>query len=227
MSVLKLAAPIGREFALSLAQPRHKRHPLMVLVSTISLGALVISLLGLLLNVATSQGVYELAKLKSEKKNLAETTQILGAEVSSLASAQNLSNAAQEMGMVANANPVFLSIQSQKVLGKPMAAIASSAERITKNLVPNALLTTETTAQDLAAADVVTGGIVAPEASSSTLVINASATEAKKAPTSTAKVSGSGINAQAKPDTKNVVTKTLPKAQVGFSGSGISSSSNR
>jgi cell division protein FtsL len=110
-----------------------------VVVATITLGAIAIAIFQLLLHIATSSSVYELAHLQSEKRELTTTTQILGQQVDSLASQQNLANAAQKLGMISNANPVFLRLADQKVFGKPKAALTADG-RVSRNLVPNSAM---------------------------------------------------------------------------------------
>jgi hypothetical protein len=110
------------------------------LVGILTIGALGIALLNLFLHILTSTAVYELAGIQQDKRELATTSQILAEEVDSLSSQQNLSNSAQSLGMIANANPVFLSIENQKVYGKPKAALNTDG-RIARNLIPNSVLT--------------------------------------------------------------------------------------
>jgi hypothetical protein len=110
-----------------------------VVVATITLGAIGIAILQLLLHIATSSSVYELSHLQTEKRELTTTTQILGQQVDSLASQQNLANAAQKLGMISNANPVFLRLADQKVFGKPKAALTADG-RVSRNLVPNSAM---------------------------------------------------------------------------------------
>ncbi|AOY56173.1 hypothetical protein [Candidatus Rhodoluna planktonica] len=116
----------------------------MAVVGVITLGSLAIALLGLIMHMLTSSAVYELASIQKEKRELTTTAQILSEEVGSLSSQQNLANAAQKLGMIANANPVFLRIEDQKVFGKPKAALDTSG-RVSRNLVPNAALTERST----------------------------------------------------------------------------------
>jgi len=111
-----------------------------VVVLTITLGAVAIAIFQLLLHIATSSSVYELSHLQTEKRELSTTTQILGQQVDSLASQQNLANAAQKLGMISNANPVFLRLEDQKVFGKPKAALTADG-RVSRNLVPNSAMT--------------------------------------------------------------------------------------
>jgi len=110
-----------------------------VVVATITLGAIAIAIFQLLLHIATSSSVYELSHLQTEKRDLTTTTQILGQQVDSLASQQNLANAAEKLGMISNANPVFLRLADQKVFGKPTAALTIDG-RVSRNLVPNAAM---------------------------------------------------------------------------------------
>jgi Na+-transporting NADH:ubiquinone oxidoreductase subunit NqrC len=106
----------------------------MILVA----GFLGISILHLLLTIATSQSVYELSDLKREKRELDTTSQILAEQVAALGSQQNLLNTAAKLGMVANSNPVFLRLDDQKVLGKPKPAPNASSQ--SRNLVANSAM---------------------------------------------------------------------------------------
>lgn len=127
------------------AQTRARGPLVMILV----LGFLAISLLHLLLTIATSQSVYELSDLKREKRELDTTSQILAEEVASLSSQQNLLNTAAKLGMVANSNPVFLRLEDQEVLGKPKPALGSSSQ--SRNLVANSAMIEITPAKQEAA----------------------------------------------------------------------------
>jgi hypothetical protein len=128
-----------------------------VVVLTITLGAVAIAIFQLLLHIATSSSVYELSHLQTEKRELATTTQILGQQVDSLASQQNLANAAQKLGMISNANPVFLRLEDQRVFGKPKAALTADG-RVSRNLVPNSAMIRSSVivTGDLAQADAAT-----------------------------------------------------------------------
>ena len=108
------------------------------------LGLVGIQLVQLLIGVFISQGAYELAQLKAYKHELGTTSEILKAEVDSLSSQQNLANAAQGLGMVANSNPVFLNVGDQKIIGKPTAAKANDSAKVARNLVPNSALVSTT-----------------------------------------------------------------------------------
>lgn len=152
MRQLRLQQPASnlRSIQLQLVQARAHRQPAANAVVTVGIALVIIIALQLLITIGTSAGVYEISALKKEKGTLVESAQILSAQVNSLSSPQNLSNAAASLGMVANANPVFLSIKKQSISGKPAAAIAGYGSRISANLVPNSELVSQTSAGDLA-----------------------------------------------------------------------------
>lgn len=133
-------APVRPQLrSVSLASARVSR-PGMAIVGVLTIGSLSIAMLNLVFHILTSTAVYELAELQQQKRELTTTTQILAEEVDSLSSQQNLSNSAQKLGMIANANPVFLSIEEQKVLGKPQAALNTDG-RVARNLIANSVMT--------------------------------------------------------------------------------------
>jgi hypothetical protein len=112
-------------------------------VMILVLGFVGISLLHLLLTIATSQSVYELADLKREKRELDTTSQILAEQVLSLSSNQNLYTTASRLGMVVNTNPVFLRLNDQAILGQPRPAAGTSVQ--STNLVANSAMIVEST----------------------------------------------------------------------------------
>lgn len=93
----------------------------------------------LILNMALTQDAYYLKDLKSEKRDLATQVQIISEQVDSLASPQNLADAAHKLGMVANPASVMIDLETDKVFGKPRPADASSAA-VSQNLVANSAL---------------------------------------------------------------------------------------
>jgi hypothetical protein len=107
------------------------------------LGFVGISLLHLLLTIATSQSVYELADLKREKRELDTSSQILAEQVLSLSSNQNLYSTASRLGMVVNTNPVFLRLNDQAILGEPRPAAGTTIQ--STNLVANSVMIVEST----------------------------------------------------------------------------------
>lgn len=112
-------------------------------VMILVLGFVGISLLHLLLTIATSQSVYELADLKREKRALDTSSQILAEQVLSLSSNQNLYSTASRLGMVVNTNPVFLRLNDQVILGEPRPAAGTRIQ--STNLVANSVMIVEST----------------------------------------------------------------------------------
>lgn len=146
MSAVRLTSP-----AKSLVQParlgrvmsgaKSKKHGVAI-ARTVIVGFVVIQILKLVLDIALSQSAYELRNLKLEKIELTTQSQIIGQQVDSLSSQQNLANSAQALGMIANANPVFLRIADQKVFGKPKSALNTDG-RVAKNNIASAALIQE------------------------------------------------------------------------------------
>lgn len=150
LNIARRPAALARPQLRLLSAPARSTRPGLVVAGTVVGGLLLIALLNLLLQIATSTSVYELSKLQLEKKELTTTVQILGEQVDSLSSQQNLANAAESLGMISNANPVFLKLEGQKVYGKPMAAL-NTAGRAMKNMVPNSQLIKKSSAALVAA----------------------------------------------------------------------------
>ena len=135
--------------AMSKTSPARSR-----LAITIIIGIVLIQLAQLVLQVVTSQGAYEMANLKSQRHDLTTSSDILSAQVDSLASNQNLANAAQSLGMIPNSSPVFLQLSDDTIIGKPKAAYFDSNHQVSRNLVPNAAMTTRSHWQTVSAVSV-------------------------------------------------------------------------
>ena len=166
------------------------------IASVVTVGVIGIILLGLLLNLLTAQGAYEMVNLKNQTKELTTTTQVLQEQVNSLSSNQNLEQAAHDMGMISNSNPVFLSIGAQKVYGKPKAAQVGSS--LAGNLVSNSALDAKTNIKLLAAKKAASDAAKQAEAASKLkaqpLTINqVSNVAAAKLPTKKVSLPSSGI----------------------------------
>jgi len=144
MSTLRATRPIAtNRWTPRLLTQKHGRTRLGTLVIVI-LGMVGIQVLQLGIGVFISSGAYDLAQLKAYKHELGTTSEILAAEVDSLSSQQNLANAAEGLGMVANTNPVFLSVGAEKVYGKPTAAFGGDSSKVARNLVPNSMMLSTT-----------------------------------------------------------------------------------
>ena len=132
-----------QRFLNAVAPSANKGRNRRAIVLTVILGLVGIQLVQLFIGVMISQGAYQLADLKSQKRDLTLTTQILGQQVSSLSSNQNLANAAQHLGMISNVNPVYLRLADKKVFGTPVPATAAESGHIARNLVPDAAMTVQ------------------------------------------------------------------------------------
>ena len=113
-----------------------------MLIKVVLVGFVAIQVLKLVLDITVSQSAYELRNLKLEKIALTTQSEIIAQQVDSLSSQQNLANSAASLGMIANANPVFLRIADQKVFGKPKSAL-NTAGRVAKNNIASAALIQE------------------------------------------------------------------------------------
>jgi hypothetical protein len=128
-------------YMISQADARRLR-PNMVAGLIFVVGIVVVLIGQLVLNMVLTQDAYHLRSLKLEKRDLATQVQILQEEVDSLGSPQNLADAANQLGMVANPNSVLLDIESDKIYGKPKPADPAKAAVAAANLVANSALGT-------------------------------------------------------------------------------------
>lgn len=186
------------------------KSPVMVMARTAILGLLAISALSLVLNIMTSKGVYELADLKREKKELIITSQILAEQVDSLSSDQNLTSAAHQLGMVANTNPVFLRVEDHKIFGKPRAAVADTSSRINGSLVPNAAQVKRTKVAALLAAEAEAKAARAAQTAADQAAAKAAAQAATASGLSAAGTSSSSGVAKPKVNQPQVLLSQIP-----------------
>jgi len=96
----------------------------------------------LAINMVLTHDAYELRALKIEKRELATEVQIIQEEVSSLSSPQNLADAANQLGMVANPASVLLDIETDEIYGKPTPARAEGGQVAAANMIANSALGT-------------------------------------------------------------------------------------
>ena len=135
------------------AQDARKLRPSMWAAVILVAGIIAVWLVQLGLNMVLTQDAYHLRELKIERKTLTTEVQIIQEEVDSLASPQNLADAANRLGMVANPDSVLLDIESDRIFGTPEPVSADTAAVASANLVANSALgaTTEFTASSIAA----------------------------------------------------------------------------
>jgi hypothetical protein len=101
-------------------------------------GVAVIVVVQLLLSIAVAQGAYEIDSYQVRQATLAREEQKLSEDLDRVESPQFLAANAEALGMVPNANPVYLRLSDSAVLGEPTAAIGGAAA--SGPLVPNALI---------------------------------------------------------------------------------------
>ena len=106
-------------------RPERASRGLFALIVT---GALVVGMLAILLiNTSLAQGAFTISALRAERGQLMQQEEALVEAVAALATPESLESRARDLGMVPSANPVFLDVQSGKVLGKPKAAPGTRA----------------------------------------------------------------------------------------------------
>lgn len=128
-----------RVFMLS-AQDARKLKPSMVSAIVLMIGLIAVFVLQLALNMIVTQDAYHLRSLEAQKRDLATEVQIIQEEVASLGSPQNLADAANQLGMVANPSSVLLDIQTNRVFGEPTPADGENLGLASANLVANSAL---------------------------------------------------------------------------------------
>lgn len=100
-----------------------------------------VALAGLFVNSLCDSAVYRISSLKLDTAALATQSQIIGQQVDSLRSPQNLSNSAKALGMIVNSDPVFLNVRDAKVIGYAVPASADKTRAVSANLIANAAMT--------------------------------------------------------------------------------------
>ena len=118
---LRLVAPVSR---------RARRAPFVVVVLTL----FGMGLVGLILMSTVLQAQsFEIARLSAEVDALETRQQSLGREVDRMQSPSSIASRALWLGMVPNANPVFLRLSDGEVLGKAKpAAPRTNVKQVTR-----------------------------------------------------------------------------------------------
>ena len=76
----------------------------------------------LVINTSLAQGAFTISALRAERATLTQQEQTLAETVAAAAAPESLEQRARALGMVPSQTPVFLSVPSGKVLGKPKPA---------------------------------------------------------------------------------------------------------
>ena len=146
MSALPLAsprpvrAPAPRrhlEVAPTRAQRRARPRVLPAIITVGGIG--VILMAQLLLSIVLADGAYTIADLQTLQRDLARQEQALTEDLEVLSSTQNLITNAENLGMIASGNPVFLNLSTGAVSGDPTPA-GGSLTGSQGNQIGNSLL---------------------------------------------------------------------------------------
>lgn len=165
---------MSRGIAVVQREQSMRMRPKMMMALVPIIGLLLISLIQLVLNNALAAGAHDLVDLKREARELNTTVQIMSEEVDSLSSQQNLANSARALGMVSNANPVFLKIQGDRVIGEPAPAVVGERQQVSGNLVANESMFAVSDVSMLASlnTDDLADGVARPSLTSSEVILS-------------------------------------------------------
>ncbi len=75
----------------------------------------------LIINTSLAQGAFAVTELQKQIAILSEQEQALAREIANASGPVVLETAARSLGMVPNANPVFIDVEAGAILGKPKA----------------------------------------------------------------------------------------------------------
>jgi len=149
-------------------QPNGRAKPRLAYAVIALGGVAVIVVAQLLLSIAVAQGAYEIDGYQVRQAELEREHQKLAEDLDRVESPQYLAKNAEALGMVPNANPVYLRLSDGAVLGQPTPATGGAAA--SAPLVPNALIDGVPLVTEQAAGETPNGGtpaegaIAAPDA---------------------------------------------------------------
>lgn len=159
-------SPQRRHIEIVATRTQRQARPRIVYALSAVAGMATIVVAQLLLSVGISQGAYEISSLQSAKVELGRTAEGVSEELVRASSPQNLAANAEALGMVANANPVYLRLSDGAVLGAPASAPGAPPAA---ELVPNALLAGVPLVTDLKPAGAQGTGVGAPRKADSSV----------------------------------------------------------
>lgn len=132
-------APARPHIEIVPTREQRKARPKLAYGITAVLGIVAIVAAQLVLSVVTSQGAYEIAALQTQQKEATRDAQAVTEDLDRMKSPQFLAANAQALGMVTNANPVYLQLSNGAVVGQPFGEQGVGAAGAS-SLVPNSLL---------------------------------------------------------------------------------------
>jgi hypothetical protein len=132
-------APIAAPRLRPAPEPGARRARPRLAYAVVALASIgVIAVVQLLLSIAMTQGAYEMDAQLLRQAELQREQQKLSDDLDRLESPQFLAANAEALGMVPNANPVYLRLSDGAVVGDPTAAAGAAGS--SASLVPNALI---------------------------------------------------------------------------------------
>lgn len=159
MTALPLASPRAeptRRRHLEVARAPRRARP-RVLPAIVTIGGIgAILLAQLLLSIVLADGAYTIAGLQAQQRDLERQEQALAEQLEVLSSTQNLIMNAENLGMVASGNPVFLDLSTGAVSGNPTPA-GGSLTGSKGNQVGNVLLADAPLVEPAASVDPASG----------------------------------------------------------------------
>jgi cell division protein FtsL len=155
--------PAGRPSIEVVADRAQRRaRPKVVYAGVVVASLVVLMLAQLALSIALSDGAYTIDSLETTQKQQARAEQQLSEDLGRLSSPQNLAVNAEALGMVQNANPVWLRMSDGAVIGAPAAAggdqgvLGGAGSKVANGLLAGVPLVTQQAAADAAAASAAT-----------------------------------------------------------------------
>ncbi|MCU1569287.1 MAG: hypothetical protein JWR33_28 [Naasia sp.] len=185
MSAALATAPLRRPISPGLPRPEPVRaprieiapvraqrlaRPRVAYAGTVVAGIGALMIAQLALSIALSDGAYTIDRLETTQKEQARSVQQLTEDLGRLASPQNLAKNAEALGMVQNANPVWLRMSDGAVIGTPAAAaggsgvLAAGGSQVANDLLNGVPLVTEVSADATGAATAAAATPVQPAA---------------------------------------------------------------
>lgn len=169
------------------AQRRARPKVAYAVVIVASLGVLMLGQLAL--SIALSDGAYQIDRLLATQKEQARTVQDLSEDIGRLSSPQNLAVNAEALGMVQNANPVWLRMSDGAVIGAPTAAsggegvMGAAGSKVANDLLAGIPLVTQLPADQAQASADAAAAAAAATAAATAATVQTTAPDATSAVT--------------------------------------------
>ena len=124
------------EIAPTRVQRRARPRIIFAIATIIGIGVILLVQLGM--TIALADGAYQISDLQVQQRDLVRQEASLTENLQIRSSTQNLTENAEQLGMIASGNPLFLNLSTGSVSGHPTPAGGSLGGR--GNLIKNSLL---------------------------------------------------------------------------------------